>query len=243
MLLASEVLGLAIEAKDGRIGRVSDLLFDDRGWTIRWAVVDTGDWLPGRSVLLPPSRLAVADLDRSVLRVDLTRAQVQQSPELSHDLPVSRHYEQVIFDYYGWSPYWVPGFPGFTPFEPPLYAAGEKPMPLEPAGDPDLHSIVDTKGYTVEARDGAIGHVEDFLVEDHAGAIRYVVVDTRNWWPGKKVLVAPHWVESIRWSERVIHFDTTRARISAAPQYDRKTLGRDYEERLHAHYDMPTYWL
>jgi uncharacterized protein YrrD len=243
MLQASEVLGLAIEAKDGRIGSVGDLLFDDRSWTIRWAVIDTGDWLPGRSVLLPPSRLAVADLDRSVLRVDLTRAEVRQSPGLSRDMPVSRRYEEMVYDYYGWSPYWVPGLAGFAPFEPPLYAAGAKPVPPEPQGDPDLHSIADVTGYSVEARDGAIGHVHDFLIKDHAGAVRYLVVDTRNWWPGKKVLVAPHWIEDISWSERAIHFDVTRERIRSAPEYDPKTLGRDYEERLHAHYDLPTYWL
>lgn len=240
---ASDLVGLAIEAADGEIGSVEDFLFGDRDWKIRWAVIDTGNWLPGRSVLLPPSRLVQPDPEHRVLKVALTRAQVENSPGISADPPVERQHEELLYNYYGWAPYWQAGFaaPGLTP---PLYAAGGKPaMPVASERDPALRSTSDVTGYYVHARDGDIGHIEDFLVDNDSWAICYLVVDTRNWWPGKKVLVAPHWVSDISWSERAVRFDVTRERIKVSPEYDPAAFDRGYEERLHAHYDRPTYWL
>ena len=245
---ASDLVGYAIEATDGKIGSVEDLLFDQRNWTVRWAVIDTGDWLPGRTVLLPSARLVRPDAGRKVLEVALSRVQVENSPDIGTDPPVSRQQELLIYDYYGWAPYWDAGLAGpiaMPPVIAPLYAAGGKPTrPREAEGDPKLRSVRDVKGYHIHARDGNIGHVEDFLVDSNGWAIRYMVVDTKNWWPGKKVLVAPHWVTDINWSERTVTFDVTRDRIKASPEFDASaTLDRAYEERLHGHYDQPTYWL
>ena len=248
---ASNLVGYAIEASDGKIGSVEDFLFDDRHWTIRWAVIDTGDWLPGRSVLLPPSRLLRPDPDKQAFKVGLTRAQVENSPELSADPPVERQHEELLYNYYGWTPYWQAGFasPGIvpplaSPLTPPLYAAGAKPaVPRQDEGDPSLRSTSDVTGYRVRTRDGECGHVEDVLVDTDPWAIRYLVIDTRNWWPGKKVLVSPHWVSDISWSERRVRFDVTRDRVKSGPEYDPAAFDRGYEERLHAHYDMPSYWL
>ena len=117
------------------------------------------------------------------------------------------------------------------------------PSPLRREGDPSLRGTSEVTGYHVHARDGDIGHVADFLIDSDNWAIRYLVIDTRNWWPGKKVLVAPHWVTDISWSERTVRFDVTRERIKASPDYDPAAFDRGYEERLHAHYDVPTYWL
>ena len=104
--VASDLVGYAIEATDGKIGSVEDFLFGDRHWMIRWAVIDTGDWLPGRSVLLPPSQLVRPDPDRRVLKIALTRAQVEHSPGISTDPPVERQHEELLYNYYGWAPYW-----------------------------------------------------------------------------------------------------------------------------------------
>jgi hypothetical protein len=243
--IASELAGYAIEATDGRIGSAEDFLFDDRHWMVRWAVVDTGDWLPGRSVLLPPSQLVRADPKQRVLKVALTRDQVEHSPDIASDPPVSRRHEELIYDYYGWAPYWHAGFLAPGPM-PALYAAGAKPRASAVAvreGEPSLRSTSDVMGYYVHARDGDIGHIADFLIDNDNWAIRYLVIDTRNWWPGKKVLVAPHWVSSISWPARTVRFDATRQRIKSSPDYDPAAFDRGYEARLHAHYDMPTYWL
>jgi hypothetical protein len=51
---ASAINGYAISASDGRFGTVSDFLFDDVSWLVRWLVVDTGKFFSGRKILLPP---------------------------------------------------------------------------------------------------------------------------------------------------------------------------------------------
>ena len=107
---ASAINGYAIKASDGRIGTVSDFLFDDASWLVRWLVVDTGNWLSGRKVLLPPSALGQLDAKEHEFSVKLTKQQVKDSPEIDTDRPVSRQMETSVYDYYGWSPYWGTGF-------------------------------------------------------------------------------------------------------------------------------------
>ncbi len=199
---ASAINGYAIEASDGRLGTVSDLLFEDVGWVIRWLVVDTGNWLSGRKVLLPLSVLGEPDPARRHFPIKLTMQQVRDSPDIDTDEPVSRQVEASVYDYYGWYPYWGGGvFPMSDAMAIPLVA----PLRLSEArphgpgstdgrpdeGDPHLRSIAAVTGYHVHATDGEIGHVEDFLVDDAGWSIRYIAIDTRNWWPGKKVLISP----------------------------------------------------
>ena len=97
--------GFTIEASDGHIGTVCDMLFDDANWNIRWLVVDTGTWLSGRKVILPVSSLGKPDRDDRVFPVNLTKTLVEGSPDLDFDAPVSRQMEARSLDYYGWEPY------------------------------------------------------------------------------------------------------------------------------------------
>jgi hypothetical protein len=96
-------------------------------------------------------------------------------------------------------------------------------------------------GYHIEATDGSIGHVKDFMVEDEDLSIRYVVVDTRNWLPGKKVLVAPWMIRSVRWGESKVHLDMPRQIVKDAPEYDPSApVNPDYEARFYDYYGLPT---
>jgi hypothetical protein len=114
----------------------------------------------------------------------------------------------------------------------------------EQQGDPHLQSTREVIDYYIEARDGDIGHVEDFIIDDEAWAIRYLVVNTRNWWPGKKVLVAPQWISEIRWGDAQVHVDMTREHIKDSPEFDPAApVNRAYEERLFDYYGRPKYWL
>jgi hypothetical protein len=251
----SELRGNTIEGTDGPVGSVADLLFDDERWTVRWVVADTGSWLTGRQVLLAPEAFGTPDATRGRLPVRLTRKQVEDSPPVGSDEPVSRQMQGRIYDYYGWAPYW--GAYGAFPAQPDWGLAGGPPVPGAPAvppleaaggeaegGDPHLRSAGEVTGYYIKARDGDLGHVEDLLVEDEGWAVRYLVVDTKNWWPGKKVLVAKDWVTDVSWSEQQVSVELTREQIKASPEYDPSgTVERDYEERLHAHYGRVGYWL
>jgi len=243
---ASKSIGYDIHAIDGTIGSLDDLLFDDTGWTIRWAVIDTGTWLPGRRVLLPFAGLGRPQ-DRS-FTVDATREQVENAPGLDSDAPVSRQLETEIHAHYSWPPYWDPNYS--FPLGPTGIGGIVDPTPAvdvardaAPTGDPHLRSINEVTGYYVHANDGDIGHVEDFAIQEDGSTIRYLMVDTRNWWPGKIVLIAPNWLTSISWGESMVYIDLSREQIRNSPEYDPSTgIRRQYEESLHGHYGYPPYW-
>jgi hypothetical protein len=98
--------GFSVEATDGRIGSVSDFLFDERTWALRWLVVETGGWLTDRKLLLHPSVIDKVDTGGRALLVQLTRAQVEKSPGITSDEPVSRQMEDRLQSYYGVDPLW-----------------------------------------------------------------------------------------------------------------------------------------
>ena len=111
------------------------------------------------------------------------------------------------------------------------------------SGEPNLHSAQEVRGFYIGAADGDVGHVADFLVDVEPWAIRYLVVDTRNWWPGKHVLVAPQWIKDVSWSDSKVYTTLTQDAIRSSPEYDPSgPLARDYERRLYGHYRRPNYW-
>ncbi len=242
-----EIIGYEFVAQDGSIGRCHDFLFDDRDWVVRYLVADTGKWLPSRKVLISPIALENPDWERRRLEAALTKQQVENAPSLSEDEPVSKQYELDYFAHYGWPHYWVgPGPWGPYPLPKDLRKRhpDEKEMIEERLpGDPHLRSSREVKGYHVAAADRDIGHIEDLIIEDDAWVIRYSVVDTRNWLPGRKVLVAPGWLTSIDWPQRKVHTDLTAEEIENSPEYDPSMpIKREYEEQLHDSYRRPVYW-
>jgi sporulation protein YlmC with PRC-barrel domain len=248
---ASTLRGYEIQATDGRIGSVSDLLFDDTDWTVRWLVIDTGDWLPDRKVLLPPSAVDEPDPANRVVPVALTRERVEQSPSIETDAPVSRQMETDLYGHYGWAPYWYGAYG--APMDlaagaviPPAVqrgADGDVGAPREEHGDPHLRSAHEVTGYYVRATDDDIGHIEEFLIEPESWTVRYLVIDTRNWWPGKMVLISPKWIRDVSWNDRQVRVDLTRAQVKDGPEFDPSTtVDRAYEERLHSHYGYLPYW-
>ncbi len=255
LLLGSAVKGYAIEAKDGEIGSVSDLLFDDETWKIRWLVVDTGTWLTKRKVLVHPSAIGSVDAERQVLSASLTRAQIEGSPDLLEDQPVSRQMENNLYDYYGWDPLW--GGSGYfgvgmgaissplarPPFFPSIAAREAAGVALIPDnGDPHLQSMAAVTGYHLHATDGEIGHVENFLIDNAHWDIRYLVIDTRNWWPGQHVLMSPYAVREINWPDQLLRVNVSRVQIKVGPSWNpAEMIGRAYEEQLHGHYGWPGY--
>jgi hypothetical protein len=247
---ASALNGYAIEAGDGRIGSARDFLFDDTSWIVRWLVVDTGNWLSGRKVLLPVSTLGKPDPSLCQFPIKLTMQQVKDSPDIDTDRPVSRQYETHIYNHYGWDPYWGSTFfpmgggmampfietlprSGPTPFG----AAGEATQQAK--GDPHLRSAEAVTGFHVHATDGEIGHVEDLLVDDADWSIRYIKVDTKNLWPGSRVLISPRSVRSIDRPNRLVHLDVDRQKVEHSPPYDpSKTVDDAYNETFLTYYGI-----
>ena len=243
---ASHLKGTSIAATDGEIGSVQDLYFDDHSWTIRYLVVDTGTWLPGRQVLISP-RSIMAGTDEGKIPVSLTKSQVENSPSTDVDKPVERQYEEEYSQYYGYPYYWTGPYRwGATPYPGEgVLAVPEVAVAMPPrvGGDPSLRSTRNVTGYYIEATDGDIGHVDDFIVDTAAWAIRYMLVDTRNWWPGKKVLVSPEWINEVSWPDSRVYVDMSKEAIKSAPEYDpNQPVERDYETRLFGHHNRRVYW-
>ena len=221
--------GCPVEAGDGHVGSVKDFLFDDQSWKVRWMVVDTGKWLPGRQVLIHPSAIAPLDLalpakrvlpmmsmgDALVVSVRLNKQQIEASPEAREDEPVTKQMETEVYDHYGWDPSWGTTNFGASAIAAPLFeplifleAPARQAADTEShrgEGDPHLRSVASVNGYHVHATDGDFGHVDNFLADDVNWDIRYLVVATRNWGPGKHVRLAQYAVKGIDWSEQRIN--------------------------------------
>jgi hypothetical protein len=205
-------------------------------------------------VLLSPIAFRAMDWEHKRITAALTKAQVEKSPDIDTEKPVSRQHETAYYGYYGYTPYWAGSYLwGAYPYPyvdsgPPLSATDverERRWDWEATKweDPHLRSSLAVTGYYIQASDGDIGHVEDFLVDDRSWSIRYMIVDTTNWWAGKKVLVAPAWIERVDWAESKVHVRLGREQIKSSPEYDpAKPIERAYETRLYGHYAQPRYW-
>lgn len=245
MLIKSKrIKGYKLNAIDGEIGSVKEFYFDDRFWTVRYLIANTGSWINNRQVLISPYFLESVNQASEVINVNLTKQQIEDSPTIDNDKPVSRQFEESYAGYYGSPFYW--GGPHMWGTLPYLVREREKwnePLRQENSWNPNLRSSKEVIGYNIQATDDEIGHVDDFIIEDETWAIRYMIVDTRNWWPGKKVLISPAWIDRISWDDSKVFVTLTRDAIKQAPEYDEDIeLSRDYESNLHRYYNRQGYW-
>jgi hypothetical protein len=245
MLIQAKTLkGYKMDSLGGEIGKVKEFYFDDQFWAIRYLVADTGGWLTGRQVLISPYALVAVNKEKQQIGIDLSKKQIEDSPSLESNKPVSKQFEENFYLYYGWPSYWGG-----------LYMWGSYPYIVRDRDkwresiqegktwDPNLRSTDAVNGHHIQAADGEIGHVDDFIIDDETWAIRYLLINTLNWWPGKKVLLSPQWIERISWGESKVFVNLSRDTIKQAPEYtDESLLTRDYESRLYQHYNRQGYW-
>jgi len=241
---AKTLKGYTLDSLDGEIGEVKEFYFDDRHWAIRYLVADTGSWLTDRQVLISPYALISVNNEEQRIAIDLTKKQIEDSPPLDSDEPVSRQFEENYYGHYGWPNYWSDS----NIWGAYLYIARDPekripPTKSEKVLDRHLLSTQDVSGYNIQAADGEIGHVDDFIIDDETWAIRYLIIDTRNWWPGKKVLISPRWIDRVSWGESNVFINLSRETIKHSPEYTEEALlTRDYETSLHRYYNRQEYW-
>jgi hypothetical protein len=184
--------------------------------------------------------------------VTLTKAQIEKSPELADDQPVSQQMENRLYTYYGWDPLWggpylseTPGAIAWPYMAPPYFGLGLDTDEADGkrvlhGSDPHVRSVNDVTGYRLHAVDGEIGHIENFMIDDADWSIHYFIVDTRNWWFGKRVLISPLAVKAIEWSDRHVELDVSREQIKSSPPWDPlEAFTQIYAKRLHHHYGWP----
>lgn len=241
---AKKVKGYKLNATDGEIGSIKEFFFDDKYWTVRYLVASTGGWLNDQQVLISPYFLGNVNDSSKLIEVSLSRNEIENSPPWDTDKPVSRQFEESYYDYYGaptyWSgPYSWGAFPYFTR-DREKWRTSEI---SEKSWNPNLRSTKDVTDYYIQATDNEIGHVEDFIIDEETWTIRYLEIDTKNWLPGKKVLVSPEWIDRISWNESKVFINLSRDIIKNAPGYDEdKVITREYESRLYGYYNRPVYW-
>jgi sporulation protein YlmC with PRC-barrel domain len=240
---AGQLMGYVLHAEDGELGRCKDFIVDDRDWTVRYVVADTGRWLPGRKVLLPPGKVQDPEFSGRRLPVKLTKKQIIASPPLEEHAALFRQYENRWCDYYTVSPYWqeedkicVAGIPTTMP--------GAK-VSSERKSKEEVHvfSVSDLTGATIVASDGDIGHLADVLMDLKAWKVRYAIVDTRNWLPGKQVCVSITCVEWVDPSKKRVGIGLSKEKIKNSPEYNPLVpVTEEYQVVLHDYYGWPKYW-
>ncbi|MEP6622488.1 MAG: PRC-barrel domain-containing protein [bacterium] len=238
----------SVYAADGDLGHVDDFLIDDEQWAVRYLVVESGGFRDRRGVLISPTAFRRADSESQRFHLALTLDQIRSSPDIDTDKPVSRQHEREYLDYYGYTPYW--GQPALWGMGlNPVWLAGGTPdhvptaLAAAPAVDAHLRSADALRGYRIHGSDGAIGHVDDFLLDDENWAVRFLVIDTGAWGFGKKVLVAPRWADSISCVDRTIHLGISRAAVQNSPEWHPiAPVNRELDHGLYDHYGRPVYW-
>jgi hypothetical protein len=245
-----EMQGHQLRAIDKDLGRVEDFYFDDRLWTLRYVVADTGNWLPGRKVLIGPEALGSPSWEEKVFPVSLTSTEVENAPGIESDLPFSLQKEKEFRTFFKWREYWNDEI--FI--QPPAYAlpggmaanvSTGASVSVTPkfSGNPHLRSATEVKGYYIRAKDGDVGYVKDYIVEVDSWLIRYLVIDTENWLPGKKVIISPTWVNAIDWSHQTVDVAMTREMIEHSPEFTPdQPINKEYEIRLYDYYGKPHDW-
>ena len=228
-----QLYGDKLGASDGDIGHVKDFYFDDHNWAVRYVVADTGTWLTSRQVLLSPHAFGSLDQAGKVLRVNLTRKQIEHSPSIESHKPVSRQYEEEYYRYYGWPYYWQgDGLWGMSGF--PILELPAKPLPSEPAtasgprpkrADAHLRSTQAVKGYHIQASDGINGHVCDFMMDDKSWAIGQLVIKTGHRLSGKDVLIPTKDVDRISYEESTVFVSLTMEAVEQSPAPDLAPAG------------------
>jgi sporulation protein YlmC with PRC-barrel domain len=245
LIKGKELKGYQLKSTDGTIGSAREFYFDDHYWSIRYLVAKTSGWLSNKKVLLSPYSVTAIDPVTETVSLALTKKQIEDSPSIDEDEPVSLQWENSYYDYYGYPAYWGGPFMwGYYPYPQRDSANWSSWDMTRSPWDRHLRSTHQVTGYNIHASDGEIGHIEDFIIDEETWAIRYLVVATTNFWPGKKILVSPQWIASISWETQEVFSDLSRDKIKDSPAYDdASAITREDEVGLYGYYDRDGYWV
>ena len=211
---ASLLIGKTIDSLDGEIGSVHDVYFDDQAWSLRYLVIDTGKWLPGRKVLVAPEAIVKPWHHQAAVNVKLATDQIRALPDIDTALPVSRESEELLHRHYQWKPYW-----NSTVDPIPSMQQSTVPSGAVALAAASLASANDLAGFHVKASDGEVGEVEDLLLDDDLSRILFMVVEVKGLLFGKMVLAGPSLISSVDWENFTVHVDANRQALKNAQEY------------------------
>tara|TARA_R110002096_G_scaffold415614_2_gene617583 strand:+ start:301 stop:1005 length:705 start_codon:yes stop_codon:yes gene_type:complete len=215
----SQYYSQSISAIDGDFGECADFILDDSTWVIRYIVVDTSSWLSERKVLISPTAVIQSELENNLLSLRLSKSEIENSPLLDSDAPVSREYERQYYKYYGYNMYWLG--PNLWGTYPDPYGS------LSPVDKPDinlsddqgietknhLRSCKEISTYDAFASDGQIGKIEDFIFDDKQWNLANMILNTGNWLFGKSKVVPINNDLNISWADKSVTFNDKSVEI------------------------------
>ncbi|ADO78022.1 PRC-barrel domain-containing protein [Halanaerobium praevalens] len=255
-----DLKGFTVQGKKEKLGEIDDFYFDQDHLVLRYLVLDTGSWLKHETNLISTHSVLEINFDQKMVKVDIEKSQLEDSPSLAKNKPISQLEEKRIVEYFDWPGYWSEHHASDSEF---IHAGLQqrkklldiKALDAEKAAEKNaaaekqsnLRSLEEVTGYKIHAQDEKFGHLEDIFVDEENWLIRYFLIDTKDHIPGKSVLIAPEWIDSISWQGAEIFVDKDKKEIENAPEYeqpaDQKLISRGYEDLLYDHYNHHKYWL
>ncbi|GGD02692.1 hypothetical protein GCM10007216_36830 [Thalassobacillus devorans] len=259
LYFASTLKNYNIQANDGELGKVKDLYFDDKKWTVRYLVADTRKWLPGKKVVVSPSGVKAVDTGEEVVHVENNKEDIRHNATLEEKQDFSYEKEMELSDTFGWKQYWAGEFlwGGYlTPMDPveePARAA-EPQTTQEPPINDNVHDRKDKlrssesikgefKHGVVHGENGKIGYIKDLMIDEGTWRIRYLLVDTSEWSTNERVLLSPDWLQSVDWLTNDFYIDLKLETIEDGPNYEKdQTVTKEFEEMIYRKYRKEPYW-
>lgn len=235
--MLSQLKTYFVEAIDGETGRVDDLYFHRGEWHIRYLLLRVAFEPEYRRVLLSTYSVQEVLTDRHVITLNLTRQQIRNSPETNVSQPISRPHEIELNQYYGWPADWLAAEQDVTPTG-ELSGRAER----QQAGDIEEYTGAALQGcdevtgvFRIQANDGEIGKITDFIVDDESWLLRYVIAEYADSRTGY-VILATDMVERIDWVDGHFYVDAFVKTIREIPDYDPAVPFQKQQERLRAYY-------
>ncbi|MCD8510601.1 MAG: PRC-barrel domain-containing protein [Bacillus sp. (in: Bacteria)] len=255
LIFTNTIQNFNVQATDDTLGKVKDLYFDEDNWVVRYLVVDTQKWLPGRKVLVSPIGLDKVNYDQKVVQVFASKDQIKDSPTIEEHQAVTRKDEFLLNYHFGWPHYWSyydtqriwGGYESPVHLKEAPHSFDNATLTPEQEQDTMLRSVKEIKGdftgYKIQATDGDIGQVSDFLLDPDTWKLRYFVVDTRNLLPGKFVVLSTDWIEHFDQAEKKVTVDLPKEKIENGPFFELTLpLTRIEEKQIYDAYNKDPYF-
>ncbi len=253
LLSLRDITGYRMMARDGEIGKVTDFLFDQRDWSIRY-IVDKTSALFGKQVLIDVSAIKKISWSDQVLELSIDKKQVRESPDIDFKSILKKENEQKLIDHFQGTVNWtsidkqgtLPLTRGLS-----LDIYGDKSnsdyarlIVQDTEFDPEgLQSSSMAVNFKISTNNGHLGHAEDFIIDDSNWMIRFMVIDTRGGQNKKKILLRPESIDWISWRKKHVSVNMDKEKIQGCPNFEVSfPLSQEYADLLYNQFECSNFW-